>query len=145
MSIRVIIHRSWLLVICTISSEGKRLMRMNQEGLLSRTMVFHLFQNHCPQLTNFPKFLSCLLLPKGCRLQPTSPMTTYSPLHFHNILNAKLTTKSETTDQESWLKIRRNSPRLMVWDSLAFTDFASLHIASYGMASCFLFSFTYFA
>lgn len=40
MSVRGIIDCSWLLVVCTISPEGKRHMHMNQEGLLSMTLVF---------------------------------------------------------------------------------------------------------
>jgi hypothetical protein len=40
MSVWFIIDSSWLLVVCTISPEEERRMHMNQEGLLSMTLVF---------------------------------------------------------------------------------------------------------
>lgn len=74
-------------------------------------------------------------------------MTICFSLHFHNTLNNTLQYplyQERGKDQESWLEIWRRNTRFMVWDSLTLTDFASLCIASYGMALCLLFSFAFF-
>ena len=148
MSVRVIIDCSWLLVVCTISPEGKRRMRMNQDGLLSMALVSISFRM-IDRNSKFPKkFPVMFWIPKVSRSDITDALhhpwphvslftsTTHSPT-LNNTLQYP-SYQERGKDQESWLEIWRRNTRFMVWDSLTLTDFASLCIAWYGMASCLL-------
>lgn len=104
MSVRVIIDCSWLLVVCTISPEGKRRMHMNQEGLLSMAVVFLSLSESLTATLRIPKKIPVMSL--EYRKECPEVMSTRAPksdiaytlhhpwphvsLHFHNTFNNAL-------------------------------------------------------